>query len=133
MASGKECLGWRISREKLYWYLFLNSDLSGSKRQPVLVASNDAYNASFPDLVAAAITSKTNKPDAYSLPLESSDLEIGQLPKASLIRAHKLFTIEQSRIIKRFSMLAKPKLRDVLLRLRQLFDHPALHEAELMP
>jgi len=58
------------------------------------------------------------------------DLEIGQLPESSLIRAHKLFTIEQSRILKRFSVLGKDKMRATLLLLRRLFDHPALHETE---
>jgi mRNA interferase MazF len=106
---------------------FPYSDLSGSKRRPVLIVSNDAYNASFPDVVVVVITSKTTKPDIYSLSLESTDLEIGQLPESSLIRVHKLFTIEQSRILKRFSTLGQVKLRETLLLLRQLFDHPALH------
>jgi len=107
---------------------FPYSDLSGSKRRPVLVVSNDLYNSSFLDVVVVAITSKTEKTDIYSLPLESTDLEVGQLPESSLIRVHKLFTIEQSRILKRFSVLGKDKLRETLLLLRQLFDHPALHK-----
>lgn len=64
---------------------FPYSDLSGSKRRPVLIVSNDSYNASFPDVVVAVITSKINKSDSYSLTLESMDLEIGQLPESSLI------------------------------------------------
>ena len=109
---------------------FPYSDLSGSKRRPVLVVSNNLYNNSFLDVVVVAITSQTEKADIYSLPLESTDLEIGQLPELSLIRVHKLFTIEQSRILKRFSVLDKDKLRATFLLLRQLFDHPALHETE---
>ncbi|MDZ7313684.1 MAG: type II toxin-antitoxin system PemK/MazF family toxin [candidate division KSB1 bacterium] len=109
---------------------FPYSDLSGSKRRPVLIVSNDAYNTSFPDIVVAVITSKATKPDAYSLILESKDLEIGQLPEASLIRVHKLFTIEQSRILRRFSILGTAKLRETLSLLRQLFDHPALHQTQ---
>jgi len=105
---------------------FPYSDLSGSKRRPVLVVSNDVYNASFPDIVVVAITSRTEKIDGYSLTLESVDLEIGQLPESSLIRAHKLFTIEQSRILKRFSLLGAIKLRETLMLLQQLFHHPAL-------
>ena len=100
---------------------FPYSDLSGSKRRPVLIVSNDTYNASFPDAIVAVITSKTTKPDIYSLTLEGQDLGIGQLPESSLIRVHKLFTIEQSRIIKRFSVLGEAKLRETLALLRQLF------------
>jgi mRNA interferase MazF len=106
---------------------FPYSDLSGSKKRPVLVVSNDVYNASFPDIVVAVITTKTTKPDIYSRALESKDLEIGQLPEPSLIRAHKLFTIDQSRILKRFSTLGEAKLSETLSLLKQLFDHPALH------
>ncbi|MCI0618048.1 type II toxin-antitoxin system PemK/MazF family toxin [bacterium] len=105
---------------------FPYSDLSGSKKRPVLVVSNDLYNTSFPDIVVAVITSKIGKSDVYSLSLESKDLEIGQLPEPSLIRAHKLFTIDQSRILKRFSTLGEAKLRETLLLLQQLFDHPTL-------
>lgn len=109
---------------------FPYSDLSGAKRRPVLIVSNDAYNASFPDVVVVVVTSKVAKIDAYSLTFDSTDLEIGQLPEASLIRAHKLFTIDQSRIVKRFSFLSAAKLRETLLLLRQLFDHPALHQSD---
>jgi mRNA interferase MazF len=106
---------------------FPYSDLSGSKKRPMLVVSNDLYNASFPDIVVAVITSRTGKPDVYPLTLESKGLEIGQLPEPSLIRAHKLFTIDQLRILRRFSTLGEAKLRETLLMLKQLFDHPALH------
>jgi mRNA interferase MazF len=109
---------------------FPYSDLSGSKRRPVLVVSNDAYNSSFPDIVVVVITSRTIKTDDYSIPLESQDLQIGQLPESSLIRVHKLFTIDQSRIIKRFSVLGADKLREALTLLKRLFDHPALQETQ---
>ncbi|MDZ7361513.1 MAG: type II toxin-antitoxin system PemK/MazF family toxin [candidate division KSB1 bacterium] len=48
---------------------FPYSDLSGSKKRPVLVVSNDVYNASFPDIVVAVITSRIGNPDVYSLTL----------------------------------------------------------------
>jgi len=104
---------------------FPYSDLSGSKRRPVLVVSNDDYNRSFPDIIVAVITSKTKKPDAYSISLLAEDLEIGFLPEPSLIRLHKLFTIEKSRILKRFSFLKDEKLKEVLALLRKLFEPSA--------
>jgi mRNA interferase MazF len=110
---------------------FPYSDLSGSKKRPVLVVSNDVYNASFPDIVVAVITSRIGKPDVYSLTLESKDLEIGQLPEPSLIRAHKLFTVEQSRILRRFSKLNEAKLRETLALLLRLFDFSAPHATRI--
>lgn len=110
---------------------FPYSDLSGSKKRPVLVVSNDVYNASFPDIVVAAITSKIGNADAYSLALESKDLEIGQLPESSLIRVHKLFTVEQSRILRRFSKLNEAKLRETLALLQRLFDFPVPNKTKI--
>ncbi len=101
---------------------FPYSDLSGSKRRPVLVVSNNDYNSSFPDIIVAVITSKTSKPDNYSIPLLAEDLEIGFLPESSLIRIHKLFTIEKSRIVKRFSFVKKEKLDESLNLLGKLFQ-----------
>jgi mRNA interferase MazF len=60
---------------------FPYSDLSGSKRRPVLIVSNDEYNTSFPDIVVAAITTKTTKTDDFSIELKSEDLEIGNCQK----------------------------------------------------
>ncbi len=108
---------------------FPYSDMSGSKRRPVLIVSNDQYNASFPDTVVVVITSKIGKVDEYSLTLESKDLEIGLLPEPSLIRVHKLFTIEQSRILKRFSVLGREKMRETLAILQRLFEHPAIDKS----
>lgn len=101
---------------------FPYSDLSGSKLRPVLVVSNNDYDSSFPDIIVAVITSKTSKPDNYSIPLLAGDLELGFLPDASLIRIHKLFTIEKSRIVKRFSFVKMKKLDETLTLLGKLFQ-----------
>lgn len=83
---------------------FPYSDLSNTKRRPVLIISNDDYNKRFHDVIVCVITSNQFK-DAYSLPLENDDLEIGVLPESSIVKIHKLFTIHQSKIIKKFSVV----------------------------
>lgn len=83
---------------------FPYSDLSSTKRRPVLIVSNDNYNQNFQDVVVCVITSNLYK-DNYSVELKNKDLEIGVLPESSIIKAHKLFTIHQNKIIKKFSVV----------------------------
>jgi len=85
---------------------FPYSDLTSTKRRPVLIISNDDYNRKFHDVVVCVITSNQFK-DSYSIELENEDLEIGVLPESSIVRVHKLFTIHQSKIIKKFSLVKK--------------------------
>ncbi|MDR2598680.1 MAG: type II toxin-antitoxin system PemK/MazF family toxin, partial [Oscillospiraceae bacterium] len=73
------------------------SDLSASKRRPVLVISNNAYNSSKPDIIVVAITSNLAQ---QGIPISSSDLITGELPKPSIIRCDKVYTLEQSIVVK---------------------------------
>ncbi len=80
---------------------FPYSDLSFSKRRPVVVISNNNYNKAFPDVLICVVTSNIFK-DEYSVDLSDSDLESGILPEKSIIKCHKLFTVEQNQIVSRF-------------------------------
>lgn len=88
------------------------SDLTTSKRRPALILSNNNYNGKFPDILACVVTSNLFK-DNYSVDLESTDLNSGVLPEKSIIKCHKLFTIQQSLIIKRFSIISEEKFKEV--------------------
>lgn len=83
---------------------FPYSDLSNNKRRPVLIVSNNDYNQKFHDVVVCVITSNRQK-DSYLVELQDSDLEIGVLPESSVVKVHKLFTIHQNKIIKKFSLV----------------------------
>ncbi len=98
---------------------FPYSDLSAVKRRPVLVLSNNDYNIAFADILVCVITSNLFE-DNYSLVREDSDLESGLLPEKSIIKCHKLFTIEQTQIIKKFSTLNQNKFSEVIKLLEQL-------------
>lgn len=98
---------------------FPYSDLSSSKRRPVLIVSNNNYNRNFSDILVTVITSNLFKDD-YSVELFDQDLEMGLLPEKSVIKCHKLFTIDQSLILKRFSIIKEKKLDEVILFLNKL-------------
>lgn len=91
---------------------FPYSGLSSSKRRPVLILSSNSYNASFSNILGCVITSNRFK-DAYPVALQDSDLEAGLLPEESVTKCHKLFTTEQSQVIKRFSVVREQKFEEV--------------------
>ena len=84
--------------------------------------SNDVYNDSFPDILVCVITSNLFT-DEYSVGLKDSDLESGLLPETSVIKCHKLFTIEQTQIVKRFSTITDQKFSEVVNILHTLIKH----------
>lgn len=98
---------------------FPYSDLSSSKRRPVLIISNDSYNKSYSDILVVVITSNLFKDD-YSAELHNDDLELGMLPEPSIIKCHKLFTIDQSQVLKRFSIVKEKKFDEVIVLLNKL-------------
>jgi mRNA interferase MazF len=100
---------------------FPYSDLSSTKRKPVLIVSNNLYNATFPDILVCVITSNLYKDD-YSVELDNNDLEIGILPELSVIKCHKLFTIDQGRILKRFSIITEKKFEEEVAVLEKLVE-----------
>jgi len=80
------------------------TDLSSQKRRPVIIISNTTYNQFSKDMVVVAMTSNLSE-KAYALPLLSEDLAIGALNRTSMIRTDKIYTLEQSLIVKSFGMV----------------------------
>src|SRR5438270_606744 len=97
------------------------TELTSSNRRPALVASPDSLNAQQQVLLVAAITSQP--PDVTEpLILTSHDFSSGTLPKTSLVKPTKLFTIHSTLVIKRIAVLTDKTLEQVLETLRQLFS-----------
>ena len=68
------------------------TDLTSTKRRPALVISPDSFNATGEDLVLATITSHVTD-DPKSVHLSGADFSEGWLPKKSIVKTTKLFTI----------------------------------------
>jgi len=83
------------------------SDLSGIKRRPVLILSKNSK-----DLIICGITSNL-KDKKHSVLIDNSNLSEGKIPKQSLIKVNKLFTIEESIIEKKVAKLNKETFEDV--------------------
>jgi mRNA interferase MazF len=93
------------------------TDLSSTKKRPVLVISNTAHNFSNPDMVVVAITSNLLQ---NGIVIEDDDLAVGVLPKKSLIRCDKIYTLEQSIVVKRFGVLSDDVMTKVISAIHNL-------------
>ncbi len=95
------------------------SDLSSSKKRPVLVLSNSDYNKRTSDVVVAAITSNITTKD-YSILFTAEDLVEGTLKVDSCIRVDKLYSISQSIVLNRFGSVNPDIIHQVRERLIEL-------------
>ncbi len=73
------------------------------------------------DLILCQITSRAHS-DAYSIPLDRTDLERGQLGQPCFIRPQRLFTVEHHIILSSIGKVQAAKLDEVLKKARAFFD-----------
>lgn len=88
------------------------SNLMNIKKRPVLILSKNSYNNKTRDIITCGITSNINDSDC-SVVIDNKDLISGNLPVQSRIKADKLFTLEQSIIIKKLGKVKEFILQNV--------------------
>ena len=90
------------------------TDLTDVRQRPGIIISPGWYNSSREDVIVAAITSQIPSPTAADeMLLESDDLTACGLPKRSVIRTGKLFTIQQNLIRRRLGNLPDPRASEL--------------------
>jgi mRNA-degrading endonuclease toxin of MazEF toxin-antitoxin module len=84
------------------------------------VVSPDPFNSGKEDLVLAAVTSQVSQigPAVF---VGRGDVEGGALPKDSVARLAKLFTLHSSLVVKRICRLRPAKKVELLAELRRFF------------
>ena len=97
------------------------TDLTSSKRRPALILSPDSFNAAGVDLLLAAITSQITD-DPHGVLIRRGDFAQGGLPRTSLVKTTKLFTMHSSLVAKRICVLRIDKTEEVLRSLRGFFS-----------
>jgi len=93
------------------------SDLSSVKRRPFLVISNISHNSTNSDMIVVAITSNLQQNGIF---IETKDLLEGELPKKSLVRYDKIYTLEQRIVIKQLGIVSENVLNNVINKLNML-------------
>ena len=86
------------------------TDLSATKKRPVLVISNNKYNAKSQDMIVAAVTSNVFQ---QGIAITNAAMEQGQLPKPSIIRSDKIYTLNQGIVAKRIGCV-KAEIMDAV-------------------
>lgn len=76
---------------------FPYSDLTGSKKRPAIIISNERLNKT-QDRICCLVTTKQNEND---LEIAKNSFKSGDLPFRSFARPHRIFTIDESIIIKK--------------------------------
>ena len=79
------------------------SDLTSSKKRPVLVLSNNDYNTKTEDIIVAAVTSNITSKE-YSIFISDEDMQEGNLHVTSCIRVDKIYTLSQNIVINKFKV-----------------------------
>ena len=110
----------RYKRGDIVLVPFPFTDLSSSKRRPALVISPDTFNDQMQDVVVAAITSQLT--DEHAVTIEESDCVDGMLPKVSVVKLAKVFTIHSTLIVKKLCALRPEKIAAILGELREFFS-----------
>lgn len=95
------------------------SDLSSSKKRPVLVLSNADYNTKTDDIIVVAITSNLTTKD-YSIMLSTKDLEEGFLKVDSCIRVDKIYTLSRNIVINKFGVAKNYVIEEIRKMLNEL-------------
>ncbi|NJM77115.1 MAG: type II toxin-antitoxin system PemK/MazF family toxin [Acaryochloridaceae cyanobacterium RU_4_10] len=111
----------KVNQRDIVLINFPFSDLSGAKVRPALVISNQTYNVKNLDTVVLALTSNLSASD-YKIFVSNQDLESGQLPVKSAIRADKPFSVLQSKILKVQAKILVVKFDEVQTAIAQLID-----------
>ena len=96
------------------------TDLSAIKQRPALVISPGRLNDARPDLVVVAITSQIPaalREDELRLP--DAELATCGLPKPSIVKFGKIFTIHQGLIRKRLGHLPERTLEEIRRRVAE--------------
>ncbi len=96
---------------------FPHTDLTVGRRRPALLIADLPGR----DLILCQITSRARS-DAFSVPLDSSDFQRGQLAQPSFIRPQRLFTVEHRVIVYSIGKVQAAKLNEVLGKVRALFN-----------
>jgi mRNA interferase MazF len=102
------------------------TDLTSQKKRPAVIISSDSYNESNEDVIVVALTSNIEQRE-FSIILNNEDLENGVLKVTSMIRVDKIYTLNNSIIIKTLGRV-KPnillKIKEALSKLTETHAEP---------
>ena len=102
-----------VDQRDIVWLEITYSDLSGSKRRPGLILSNNLYNSTHNDVICCAITSKLRKDCCIAI--ENADLESGNsFKKDNRVRFDWILKVHKSLINNKHGTLNAQKTQEII-------------------
>jgi len=86
------------------------SNLTSIKKRPILVLSNNEHNRTNRDMIVIAITSNLEQ---KGIKISNDNLSDGFLPKISIIKIDKIYTLDAGIAIKRIGKVNEAILSNV--------------------
>ena len=112
--------GIRFEQGEIVFVPFPFTNLTSSKKRPVLILSRTEYNTKSLDFVCCGITSNTKKAD-HSVLIQNKDLLLGFLPKPSRIKTNTIFTLEKSIVVRSLGKVNENTMEKVKKEVYNLF------------
>lgn len=112
--------GIRFEQGEIVFVPFPFTNLTSSKKRPVLILSKTDYNIKSSDFVCCGITSNIRSVD-HSVLIQGKDLSTGFLPKPSRIKINTIFTLEKSVVIRSFGKVRENIMKKVKKEVYELF------------
>lgn len=97
---------------------FPYSDLTSSEKRPALIISNEKINRT-EDRICCLITTKSHKD---YLPITKNCFEGGNLPFKSFVKPHRIFTIHERIILKKFGSINDAFHNAIIKRLNEYLE-----------
>lgn len=88
------------------------TDLSSTKRRPVIVISSTSYHQASLDMIVVAMTSNPQQAP-YSFVITNQDLIEGSLNRPGVVRVDKIYTLAQSLAVREFGKVSPATLRRI--------------------
>lgn len=95
------------------------TDLSSTKRRPVIVISNALYQRTSLDMVVVAMTSNPS-PAPFSFQISNQDLVAGRLNRSGQVRPDKVYTLAQHLAVRSFGRVTPNVLERIRVALASL-------------
>lgn len=110
-----------MKQRDLVWIRFPFSNLEETKARPALVVSQDSYNREHPDVLICAVTSNLTEAP-FKVPLSAEELETGELPVESMVRADKIVQVEKELVHTVFATVGEEVYGDVADAIHRLVE-----------
>lgn len=114
--------GMQFRQRAIVLVSFPFSDLSATKKRPVLIISNNNFNQHSEDVICCLITSNPEE-IPHTIFISNNNMESGHLEFDSKIKPYKIFTASKNLIVNILGKLNLNKFAEVIAEINKLLGY----------